>query len=141
MSEPIKREDIRKGDVIRQTFQYTAEVDGQHQPGLSKFELIERPVTLPTAMGTVIRTNNKSLDNPVGWVFEKGSRKWYGTDGEIYTPESLVELLEGKGYQVLRPVAEVAAEVLAEVRQKITYSATPQCKIHIADVTAKWAAK
>ena len=88
MSAPIKREDIRKGDVIRQTFQYTAEVDGQHQPGLSKFELIERPVALPTEPG---------------FYADKDDYPWCITEGDVLDPK-------WAPYTLLRPVAEVAAE-------------------------------
>lgn len=118
---PIKREDIRKGDVIRQTFAYTAEVDGQHQAGASTFELISRPVPpmdLPTAMHSIIQFPGHL---PI-MLFEDGLWYYVGyaglfEHGEVMSmsPERVSFKYAAKKFTRLRPAAEVAAEVLEEV--------------------------
>jgi hypothetical protein len=95
MSAPIKREDIRKGDRIRVIEEYTtlcaytAVADDERT-----YELIERPVVLPTEPG---------------WYFDR--------DGDPWEVDDSVTLREQWApYTRIRPEAEVAAAVLAEVR-------------------------
>ena len=52
MSTPIKREDIRKGDRIRIKNEFTSDRDyGINPNDNATYELIERPMVLPTAPG------------------------------------------------------------------------------------------
>ncbi|TFD80686.1 hypothetical protein E3T54_02790 [Cryobacterium sp. Sr8] len=122
MNTPIKREDIRKGDRVRAIAEYTATVDSAPiYPHLDvTYELIERPVQLPTEPGFY-------LDR----------------DGEVWN----LEPSKGAGYlrpeyapfTLLRPVAEVAAEVLRDVRGMFGTGALVHRSID--KLEAKWATK
>lgn len=127
MSTPVKREDIRKGDRIRSTFteEFTAKSDTvAHETGFT-YELIERPVVLPNVPGVY---TDKDGD---AWRLDEDGL-WRITDCNddnihLYAP-----------FTLLRPVAEVAAEVLGAVLHDYT-TATSFTNLH--EVTHDLAAK
>jgi len=103
VNTPIKREDIRKGDVIVQRYEFTALVDFEDAgPDSATYELIERPVTLPTEPGVYLDAESGAwrLFEGRGLISLEEKEGDYNPDR--YTP-----------FTLLRPVAEVAAEVLA----------------------------
>lgn len=127
MNTPIAREDIRKGDRVRETREYTVAsalvVAGY--PGYT-YELIERPVTLPTAFGYY-------LDRQ-GDAWKLGGDGWVCLDDEAPEPKFFAP------FTLLRPVAEVAAEVLLDVRNA-HFTDDPTCWGKLDALTAKWATK
>lgn len=107
MNTPIKREDIRKGDRIRSTYEYTAEYDNKGlSGGALTYELIERPVQLPTEPGVYA-----DKDGDI-WRLD-GDGLWRITDFKATHTETHAP------FTLLRPVAEVAAEVLADVKAEL----------------------
>jgi len=107
VSAPIKREDIRKGDRIAGTTEFTASEDWFGMAGdNTTYELIERPVVLPTEPG---------------WYFDKDGEPWQVTDSSALSPT-------WAPYTRIQSRAEVAAEVLADV--------LPQIKQALSDITS-----
>ena len=108
MSTPIKREDIRKGDKYRRIFaeEFTADTDLTAEDLEFTYELIERPVVLPTKPGVYM---GSLLDIPM-WLTDES--KWYTVKTRVYNPGRHAP------FTLLRPVAEVAAEVLKAVRSE-----------------------
>ena len=107
MNTPIKREDIRKGDRIKltRTDEFTATHDGPDMLAASDhtYELIERPVTLPTVPGVYL---DKQGDV---WRLKASRFLCLSIEGFDDAPN------EYAPFTLLRPVAEVAAEVLDEL--------------------------
>lgn len=134
MSAPIKREDIRKGDRIRVVTEFTSGNDWLPMAAdESTYELIERPVTLPTELG-VYTDKDGGL-----WSFQTNgylalksasAAGWFTAD----------HMRQFAPFTLLRPVAEVAAEVLAEVRTALPVMALLPNPSFEA-VAAKWATK
>ncbi|MEC5149191.1 hypothetical protein [Cryobacterium sp. GrIS_2_6] len=128
MSTPIKREDIRKGDKVREIREYTATCDQfvEAYPG-NTYELINRPAELPTEYGLYQISNGMVLDLSImGW---RSPNLMHYMETEASQSES---------FTLLRPVAEVAAEVIADVRKVIP--ATMQHPSMQA-VISKWVAE
>ena len=105
MNEPIKFEDIRKGDRIRLISEYISDLDGKDiKPDVGDtFELIERPVTLPTVPGVYL---DKQGDV---WRLKASRFLCLSIEGFDESPNDYAP------FTLLRPVAEVAAEVLRAV--------------------------
>lgn len=108
---PILRKDIRKGDRIRQTFEYTATEDGSTRDAIdATYRLVDRPVVLPTEPGIYAdRTGHPWRVNSEG-SFENG--QWFARP---WDDDELRSLNEKAPFTLLRPAPEVAAEVLAAV--------------------------
>ena len=111
MSAPIKREDIRKGDRVRLSFEFTAESDYTQAADNSddSYELIERPVVLPT-IPDAYRAQNGSLWELRGET-EDTVQHWRA-DGAFMLHS------DARGFAPftrLRPEAEVVVEVLSAV--------------------------
>jgi len=109
MSAPIKREDIRTGDRVRLSFEFTACSDyaqAADDDG-DTYELIERPVVLPTEPGVYAgRTGSIWVLKSTGeWL---DFSLWSGAQSPL-GPILYLPLTR------LRTEAEVAAEVLAVV--------------------------
>lgn len=145
---PIKREDIKAGDKIAQTFTFTADIDGQHIPGLATFELLDRPVVLPTEIGCTIKINGNHNGTPSHgpgsrFVRAEGSEAWFNYRGPV-SPEIVKALASEHGFTIVgRPVAEVAAEVCAEILAEFKMEANDR-KTWVADVQTvaeRWATK
>jgi len=122
MSAPIKREDIRKGDRIRQitAIQYTATSDlGVEDFDDCTYELIERPVVLPTAPGWYVgrsgAENSAHLQLCDNDCAEETGQHWYRPDqSRVLSPQEVADFYLPLAR--LRPETEVAFEVLSGVR-------------------------
>ena len=97
-------------------------------------EVEKAAFVLPTVPGTVIRAKGKTS---AGWVYERGEIKWFSTDGDVYSEDTLIRHLSKTGFEILRPEAEVAAEVLAELVTEFNASAPSFAAIQHA--SARWA--
>ena len=126
MSAQIKREDIRKGDRVRLSFEFTACSDytqAADDDG-DTYELIERPVVLPTEPG---------------WYFDR--------DGDPWELDATGELSEQWApYTRIRTEAEVAAEVIADLKATATHHINGRDSDHftifedtLEAFAAKWA--
>ena len=110
MSAPIRREDIREGDRVRLTREFTAGVDyaASSEPG-GVYELIERPVVLPTEPGAYA-TNTGSvhvLTSSGQWL---DFSMWNGTPWvkppTNYAPLTRLEFVADTAKKVLDRVLE-----------------------------------
>ena len=113
MSTPIKQGDILAGDIVRRIDQYESSGNGfVLDPGtgdtVTMYELVERPVTLPTAWGTYSDAYNDI------WTLDE--------DGLIRICDHAKPAGHHAPFILLRPVAGVAAEVLAEVDKEMSES-------------------
>lgn len=129
---PIKREDIKAGDRIRRSVvsEYTASTDGTplraDQP--YEYELIERPLVLPTEPSSVVVWNpgdtrgvraavrrDPQYPQVHGKVWHlQGPSKRGGTYHEYSDAELRIEIGNHK-ITVARPVAEVVTDVLGKM--------------------------
>ena len=136
MSEAIKREDIRKGDKVRQSFDYTASADGAvwYLNG-GTFELIERPVMLPTVKGWY-QGSNFPLSKGCSPYCLNDDGSW-GVGGATMTPEYMRR--HAGELTLLRPVAEVAAEVLTEIKALVYPGSL--LSDHVDALATKWVTK
>jgi len=104
VSAPIKYEDIRDGDRIRMSIEYTAAScdTGASSPDAT-YELIERPVVLPTVPGVYVN----AADDPDVFQLLSDGQWWCGN-----SPVTVEQVRHdgGNSLTLLRPVAEVAAE-------------------------------
>lgn len=136
MSAPIKHEDIRKGDRVRMVHEYTA---GGSPDGTSlAYELIERPVQLPTEPGIYLDREGDTWS--LSAETEDREQHWRcGNDFMTDHPDAL----KYAPFTLLRPVAEVAAEVLAEVLAEFEKpdNACNTWADDVRAVAAKWATK
>ncbi|ANP74497.1 hypothetical protein [Cryobacterium arcticum] len=109
---PIKYEDIQKGDRIRRTeaIEYTADGGSEANEQISKtYELISRPVPLPTEPGIYLDKDGGVWSFSVhGYlaILAEPAHGWF-------TAEHMARFAP---FTLLRPVPEVAAEVLADIR-------------------------
>jgi len=132
MSAPIKREDIRTGDRVRLSFEFTACSDyaqAADDDG-DTYELIERPVVLPTEPGVYAgRTGSIWVLKSTGeWL---DFSLWSGAQSPL-GPILYLPLTR------LRTEAEVAAEVLKRVQVKdnaVPYQGT---RYYTAQVAAEY---
>ena len=127
MSTAIKREDIRKGDRVRRVevteFNATSDIVPSRFDNAT-YELIERPVVLPPRTGSVVifdRYQEGELTG--GCAVRTGGSGWLiaGQAGHVGNGK----IASMTGVQVLRPEAEVAAEVLASVEEMLGYDIDP----------------
>jgi len=118
---PIALKDIRKGDRIRRTvveeYDVTSESPASARAGVT-FELLSRPVALPTIPDAVIRweglyyTHLAILETADQWLYE--GNNYSSVEMAARITDTAVR---GTTYAALRPVSEVAAEVLAAVKE------------------------
>ncbi|TFB96554.1 MULTISPECIES: hypothetical protein [unclassified Cryobacterium] len=128
---PIKREDIKAGDRFTVTHWYTASVDLTTNVDTdATYELIERPVVLPVVPG-VYEDSKSNL-----WRLHFGSedvpQEW--TLNDAFVTDQVAR--QYAPFKPLRPVAEVAAEVLADVRKNL--SARVAFMADIDAIETKW---
>lgn len=78
---PIKRGDIKAGDRVRSIYEYTADNDHAGLPEVATlaYELIERPVVLPTEPGLYVHSGTNLTGRPIiltrraeGWTYRVG---------------------------------------------------------------------
>ena len=104
---------------------------------------IEKPnVLLPTEVGSIITWLEDNAAGPGTRAFAHrlDSNEWRVNGFDLTADRSLEYDLRGKPFTLLRPVAEVAAEVLAEAHSAIEGSlAAPHSAL--AAIAAKWATK
>ena len=115
MSAPIKREDIRKGDRVRLSFEFTAESDYTQAADNSddSYELIERPVVLPTEPD-LYRSSTTSDGLPM--IFQlslAGDWRLVNTNSPFPIEDGLLQRYAP--FTRLRDEAEVVVEVLSAV--------------------------
>jgi len=118
MSTPIKREYIKAGDRIRAFYDFTAEHDlGALESSQFTYELIERPVVLPTEHGVYAH----KLAKRDRIILELSDDEWRFLS-EANSPASAEEVAKSwheRGLlTLLRPVAEVASEVIEAIREQ-----------------------
>jgi len=109
MSVPIKREDIRKGDVIRKVSVFTAARNwGPLEGDTDTYVLVNRPVLLPSQPGAY-----ESDQYPLA----RGFHPYHlSEDGRWTSDGKLVFDIRTEGaLTLLRSVADVVAEVLAKM--------------------------
>ena len=102
--------------------------------GQYTYELIERPVVLPDEIG-YYRDNEGGVWYRQSTGANDGSH-WADTEGERYTDEVARRFAP---FTLLRPVAEVAAEVIAEIRGHMPNVVAFQ--LDLDALAAKWATK
>lgn len=125
MSTPIRHEDIKAGDRIRCTevTEYIAGDEDAPSPRLvATYELIKRPVTLPTVDGIYFPypTFRASVR-----IVKLQRGRWSNADGS-YLDESDLDWLKGVHAEgkltLFRPVAEVAAETYERAARHLEHS-------------------
>jgi hypothetical protein len=128
MSVPIKREDIRKGDRIRIQYEVDALADGMAaSSGASPdvFELMERPVVLPTEPGIYADKDGYP------WILHASvpncAQHWRLDTDAI--PDSGVQGFAP--FTLLRPIAEVAADIADKLEEQGLYGAADYLRTNI----------
>jgi len=116
MSTAIKREDIRKGDRVRrvEVTEFNATSDIVASPfDNATYELINRPVVLPTEQGLYVNGGVRLLDAA---IFRRTATQWRNSSNECVEDLTHLEDWHANGELTrLRHEAEVVAEVMCKV--------------------------
>ncbi|TFD51987.1 hypothetical protein E3T46_07820 [Cryobacterium sp. Hh11] len=131
MTAPIKREDIKAGDRVRMISEYTATTDHVAAVGTgTTYELIERAVVLPLWPGYYLDRQGDA------WELATSGRWIFPADAKYDRREA-----EFAPFTRLRPEAEVAAEVLGDIKETYGENFLDNSNAAWNEVAEKWATK